>query len=131
MVSDLTPASSNWQIGEAVTEWNKRSAFEALLRHFEGADVVVYEQYDSCGLSSVIGVVLGCTYSDGTSHLNPAYAHEPLAEHVGLHELGHAFGHPHVTGVRSVMQPSVGPDDWLRQPTSYDYSVQQQLYGKG
>ena len=130
VVSDFTPSGSNWKIAEAVTEWNKRSAFEALLRHFEGADVQVYERYDSCGQTTIIGVVLGCTYSDGTINLNPDYAHADLAEHVGLHELGHAFGHPHVTGVRSVMQPTVNETNWLRAPTSYDYRVQQDLYGR-
>ena len=128
-VWDGTPSTSNWQIDEAVREWNKRSAFEATMTTNSSADVRVTEIYDSCGYTGM-GVVLGCAYSDGTIHLNPSYATQPLAEHVGGHELGHVFGHPHVTGVRSWMQPSVDASNWLRAPTSYDISVQQQLYGR-
>ena len=128
-VWDGTPASSNWQIAEAVSEWNKRSGFEATMVSSSTANIRVTEMADNCGVN--FGVVLGCAYSDGTIHLNPFYAQEPLAEHVGIHELGHTFGHGHAPSTaRSVMKASVSASTWYRAPQSYDYRIQRQLYGR-
>lgn len=133
-VYDGTNPGGYWQVAEAVAEWGKRSAFDGVMVATpEAASVRVWEVadiYAYCPYNPGLGKILGCAYGDGSVYLDSTERAKPYAEHIALHELGHAFGHGHAPEYRSVMRATVSQSDWYRAPQQYDYNMQMFIYGR-
>lgn len=129
---------SEWKVSEAVAEWDERSgAVVRITTNLSTANVVVHQSGSACGILGAAGCAYLPSVTDGIAHGQTniylaafVLQYPGTREHVTIHELGHTLGLDHAPSTaKSVMRPSVGPNNYFTRPQSYDYRDMQRLYG--